>query len=297
MKKALSLLLALVLCLALCACGNDPVETENNGSSTETTQGATEETEASNVMGAEVLKFTLLSDKTYAVAASEELYALDDIHLVIPSEYNGKAVTVIEEDGFKELIGLVSVTIPDSVTTIGLYAFNSCNGLTSIVIGSGVTHNFYAFRDCPNITQITVSDDNPIYHSSGNCIIETESKTLVLVCSTSIIPNDGSVTTIGQNAFIGCTGPTSITIPNSVTEIDQSAFASCTSLTSVTISGSLTTSVEAFAGCYSLTSVTILDGMTHIDWGMFRRCAGLTSVTIPDSVTGIGIYAFEDCIR
>ena len=105
-----------------------------------------------------------------------------------------------------------------------------------------------------------------------------------------------SVTSIGNWAFWGCTGLTSVTIPNSVTSIEGSAFRDCNSLTSVTIGNSVT-SIEgsAFGGCTGLTSVTIPNSVTSIGSSAFWGCTGLTSVTIPNSVTSIGIQAFYDC--
>ena len=84
---------------------------------------------------------------------------------------------------------------------------------------------------------ITVEEGNSVYHSAGNCIIETASKTVVAGCKTSAIPNDGSVTSIGDYAFYGCSNLASVTIPDSVTSIGSSAFASCYELTSVTFEG------------------------------------------------------------
>ena len=78
------------------------------------------------------------------------------------------------------------------------------------------------------------------------------------------------VTSIGNYAFYGCTGLTSVTIPDSVTSIGYCAF----------------------DGCTSLTSVTIPDSVTSIEYCAFYGCTGLTSVTIPDGVTSIGNYAF-----
>jgi hypothetical protein len=104
------------------------------------------------------------------------------------------------------------------------------------------------------------------------------------------------VTTIGQGAFGGCTGLTSVTIPAGVTTISQAAFYGCTSLTSVTIPASVTTiGQDAFLGCTGLTSVTIPASVTTISQGAFYGCTSLTSVTIPASVTTIGQNAFCLC--
>lgn len=129
-----------------------------------------------------------------------------------------------------------------------------------------------AFSGYTGLISITVDEKNTKYHSAGNCLIETATKTLAAGCRTSIIPSDGSVESIGYGAFFGCTGLTSIPIPDSVTSIGS-----------------------AFSGCTGLTSIIIPDGVTSIEHGAFYGCISLTSVTIPDSVTSIGEEAFSDC--
>ena len=108
------------------------------------------------------------------------------------------------------------------------------------------------------------------------------------------IPN--SVISIGDGAFWDCSGLTSITIPNSVTRIGNRAFEYCTGLTSITIPNSVTSiGDDAFAGCTGLTSITIPNSVTSIGIFAFSECTGLTSITIPNSVTSIGNYAFDGC--
>jgi hypothetical protein len=105
-----------------------------------------------------------------------------------------------------------------------------------------------------------------------------------------------SVTTIGDRAFWGCTGLTAITIPNSVTSIGIFAFSDCTGLTAVSISTSVTSiGKSTFYNCKGLTSVTIPSSVTTIGNEAFNGCSGLTSVTIPNSVTSIGESAFYGC--
>ena len=111
----------------------------------------------------------------------------------------------------------------------------------------------------------------------------------------SVVIEDG-VTSIGANAFDGCSGLTSITIPSSVTSIGEHVFDGCSGLTSITIPSSVTSiGAYAFSGCSGLTSITIPSSVTSIGWGAFDGCSGLTSITIPSSVTSIGAYAFNGC--
>ncbi|MGM9644362.1 MAG: leucine-rich repeat domain-containing protein, partial [Eubacteriales bacterium] len=199
-------------------------------------------------------------------------------------------VTSIGEYAFTYCSSLASITIPDSVTSIGEYAFYGCP-FPIITIPNGVTRiGNGAFSGCSKLTSITVDEQNTVYHSTGNCIIETESKTLIAGCQNSVIPDDGSVTSIGYDAFYGCSGLTSITIPDSVTSIDEEAFYECPNLTSITIPNSVTSIGDyAFYDCDSLTSVTIGNSVTIIGEGAFAYCYNLTSVHIKDIAGWCGI--------
>ena len=156
------------------------------------------------------------------------------------------------------------IVIEKGVTSVGDYAFRSCNNLTSIMISNSVTSiGNSAFFYCTSLTSVTIPD---------------------------------SVTNIGNYAFAGCKDLTSITIPDSVTSIGNSAFYNCSSLTSITIPDSVTSiGTATFSGCKNLTSITIPDSVTSIGNSAFVGCKNLTSITIPDSVTSIGESTFKYC--
>ena len=134
------------------------------------------------------------------------------------------------------------------------------------------------------------------YQNNGSPAYTYLSGSLVIPDTVTYNSATYSVTSIGDYAFRGCSGLTSVTIPNSVTSIGYLAFYGCSGLTSVTIPNSVTSiGSSAFYGCSGLTSVTIGNSVTSIDYMAFYGCSGLTSVTIPNSVTFIDEYAFSGC--
>ena len=186
--------------------------------------------------------------------------------VIIPSSvtYNGKiySVTSIGELAFFRC-SITSINIPESVTSFGDSAWESCGNLTAIVVNS----------------------NNPVYDSRNNCnaIIETASNTLILGSASTIIP-DG-IMSIGNSAFSGNISLTSINIPESVTSIGTSAFSNCSSLTDIDIPESVTSiGSSAFEYCTSLTSITIPESVTNLDSRAFRGCKGELTVNcnIPD---------------
>ena len=157
-------------------------------------------------------------------------------------------------------------------------------------------HDFEVYGIYYNITDATNKTVSVTY--KGNYYNSYNEYTSSVVIPKSVAYNGTtySVTSIGDWAFRGCTGLTSIEIPNSVTSIGDDAFYDCTGLTSIVIGNSVTsTGYRAFCGCTGLTSIEIPNSVTSIGDDAFEGCSGLTSVTIPNSVTSIGDDAFYDC--
>ena len=204
--------------------------------------------------------------------------------VVIPSTYKGKP---IERIIFEDCSSLSSVTIPDSVTSIGSSAFSGCYGLESITIPDSVTSiGNDAFRNCSSLTEITIPRGvkKIADYTFGGCS-----------SLTSVTMFEG-VTDIGRCAFEDCSGLTCIVIPSSVTSLGYGAFHGCSGLTSIMIPEGVTRiSTLAFSGCSGLTSITIPKGVTYIGSYAFGGCSGLTSVTIPVGVLKIGNSAFKGC--
>ena len=207
-------------------------------------------------------------------------------------KFDGK-VTTIGNYAFDRCDSLTSITIPDSVTTIGKRAFEYCSSLTSVTIGNSVTTiGEGAFFGCTGELIINNKIVEKCYDWRN---YPFKNGWLYGSKFTSLTIGNG-VTTIGEWAFGYCKSLTSVTIPDSVTMIGKGAFDSCESLTSVTIGDSVTTiGNNAFRCCSSLTSITIPDSVTTIGNYTFYNCDSLTSVTIGDSVTTIGSEAFRAC--
>jgi len=276
------------------------------------------------------------------------------------------SVTKIGNNAFKGCSGITSISISDSLTEIGSGAFDECNGLSTINVTpdnpsyssiDGILYNkqqteliLYPraktgtitipnsviklssndFKGCSNLTSINVTSDNPSYCSIDGILYNKEQTDLIRCpegkTGALTIPN--SVYDINYDAFKGCSGLTSVTVPKPGINLD--ALKDCSGLTTINVSshnsdyssidgilyyqtylllwcprgktGTLTIpnsviliDFDAFKDCNSLSSITIPNSVTKIGWRAFSGCSGLTSITIPNSVTEIDQRAFEGC--
>lgn len=198
---------------------------------------------------------------------------------------------VIETNTNTLIAGCSTASIPLSVTTIGENAFEGCQELTTVVIPANISSiGRNIFLGCGNLTTIMVDSENPKYDSRDNCnaIIETDSRKLITGCKNSTIPN--SVKSIGEYAFFGCSGLTSVEIPDSIINIETSAFRKCGELLSVKI-GTGVTIIEdnTFRDCNLLKTITIGSNVQEIKQGSLYSCNNLENIislnTIPPTLS------------
>ncbi len=218
----------------------------------------------------------------------------------VPDTLGGKPVTSIGANAFISC-DLTSITLPESVTSIGIGAFYMCGDLTSITLPNSVTSiGQRAFGYCSSLESINIPSgvtniENSVFYQCGlksitlpNGITSIGASAFYACNSLTSIAIPSSVTSIGASAFDGCFNLTGIDIPSSVTSIESYAFRRCSSLTSITIPGSVTNiNYGTFNSCSSLENIIFQDGVTSIEWDVFSGCDSLTRVDIPSSVTSI----------
>ena len=216
--------------------------------------------------------------------------------MVIPSTTNGYPVTGIGTNAFFLYSSLTNVSIPNSITVIGPFAFAD-SSLTNAIIPASVTNIGVAAFQCQTLKNITVDAANSFYSSASGVLFNKNLTTLVqypgALAGDYTISN--GVISIRDYAFYKSTRLTGVTIPSSITSIGDYAFSAC-NLRNVTIPNSVTNlGVGVFAYDNHLTNAALGNGITRIQSLAFNLCSGLTSITIPNSVTRIENSAFWRC--
>ncbi len=268
---------------------------------------------------------------------------------------NDGSIKEIGNGAFYGMSTLASVTIPDGVVKIGELAFNGCTSLERIIIPEGVETLVYgafsgcsgvrrielpasltmieanAFNDCSkNLEVILVASGNTLYRDVDDCLVDILNKEIVLGCKNSVIPSDGSVTSIGDNAFLNCVGLSTLNIPEGILIIKYGAFEGCTGLVNISIPASVSTiESDAFFNCSSSLENIIVaaDNKSYSGLGnclisignntlmlgckntlipndvfvigndAFYGCVGLSAIFIPANVMKIDDYAFKGCVN
>ena len=222
-----------------------------------------------------------LSGTSATVDAKSGVRYSGDIIIPETVTYEGTtySVTAIGYGAFSDS-SLSSITIPNSVASIGRRAFYYCTWLSSVTIGNGVTFiDSEVFLGCRNLRAINVDPENTSYASDNGALFNKDKTKLLLFPKAKngsyVIPN--SMTTIERYAFSNCRNLSSVTIPDGVTSIEEAAFRDCTSLTTINIPDSIITiNSDTFYGCESLSSVTISGGVTSIGKDAFSDCDKLS---------------------
>ena len=247
-----------MLIASLSACNKSSDDTPENEETTITTEqsSVTQSEETTNIEAVNIesefdpstnMRYTLNDDgKSYSVCPE----GLPDVikELVFPGEYKGMPVTKVYGDPGDRSIETIIISEGIKEISIGFYY---CRDIKNIYIPASVsyitecTFNCYATMGGHGhiksnvIEKIVVAEENEYYYVDGNCLIDRRDKKIILGCNSSVIPNDGSVKSIGEAAFANCHAIESIIIPKSIIEIEYAAFDNCENLKQVYITSSV----------------------------------------------------------
>ena len=221
--------------------------------------------------------------------------------ITVPTKLDGRKVTGLGESSFSGIYSpdhqkgyillsfcnqIQSVTIPESVTSIGKSAFEHCSNLDSLTINGVATSMIgaYAFASCTSLTSLSLVGS---FQTIGDCAFAS--------CGMTSLTIDATITSIEKYAF-SSSSLISLSLTGNVQKIGDYAFANCTSLTSLSLTGNVQKIGDyAFSSCSSLKTVTLPKSLTSIGSHAFDSCTSLDPIEIPGTVTEIGDCAFYNC--
>lgn len=215
--------------------------------------------------------------------------------LTVPEKIDGLKVVSIADNFFEGSLELTSLTLPDSLRSIGNRAFTACQELTTVYIGADTSKiGDYAFSACPALKSIEVSKDNKVYRSENGSLYKDDA--LILYAGSESAEISPSTRVIGKRAFFGKTELDSVSIPDSVELIGDYAFSGCLALKKAVIPDSVANMGNyCFLSCSSLKEVELSRSLKMIPENCFSGCSALQEINIPDSVSYIGAGALYSC--
>lgn len=216
--------------------------------------------------------------------------------LEIPAELEGKKVSAIGMNAFTGNDVITDLVIPEGVTTLNWYSFNTCRNLETVTLPDSLEFiDGWAFERCSRLKTISIPAN--VTQINGGAFAQNSSMTSITCdpANKNYVSVDGVLFTKDMKELVAYPGGIQggYTVPATVNHIGDAAFYGALGLDSVTILGNLDfIGFEAFAECSKLTDVAIRDGVNYVGYWAFRGCDGIKSLTVPQSVTNIGNQAF-----
>lgn len=259
--------------------------------------------------------FSITAALSLTLAAPAEVIIHDGIYYETLTDNTVKVISETEGEGGGSSISIgfgggyegdvvIPATITHSgveytVTEVGSGAFTYSDKLISVTLPNTITSIAQgAFAACPALTFISIPEENASYHTIDG-VLYSHDMTFLMACPGAmegefIVPE--SVTTLARSAFNGCSSLTKVTMPQGVTAIGANAFKSCSMVQEVNIPDGITKIEDAtFYGCRRIKNITLPPALTTIGETAFYYCQSLQYMTFPSTLTTISDKAFEDC--